>query len=93
MTQTWTVSYKELKAIRTTVAGKLPWPGNHSLTFPREAIIELAKTNARTKILKCIHAQPIVQKETLESNEIRVVSSFLSSIVAPNWIIALGRPS
>jgi len=92
-TQTWKASYEELKGIRTTMTSKLPWEGDSLLTFPREAIIELAKTNARTKILKCIHAPPMDQKDTLESNEIRVVSSFSSPIVASNWITALGRPS
>lgn len=88
-TQTWKDSSKGLKAIRTTMAGKLSWEGDSPLTFPREALIELAKTSARTKILKCMHALPMVQKkDTLESDEIRVVSSLSSHIVASNWVTA-----
>jgi hypothetical protein len=54
--------------------------------------MEVAKTNARTKILKCIQAPPMVQEDTLESNETRVVSYFSSLLVASNRITAGGPP-
>jgi hypothetical protein len=56
--------------------GSIPEDINSPLTSPREVVIGLAKTNARMKILKCVDAPQMVQKDTLEGNEIRVVSSF-----------------